>query len=306
MSQVLIVGSVAYDGLKTPYGSTPRTLGGAATYSSLASSLYTQTHLVGVVGEDFRAQDLQLLRSKKIGLDGLVRAKGKTFFWKGFYKKEDMNVAYTLKTELNVFAQFDPKIPLKHRNIPFLFLANIHPALQYKVLTQMNRPKFALLDTMNLWINIARKELVKVIGKVDMVVLNDQEVKLLTGESHLKNAARAVLKMGPKRVIVKKGEHGAMLIGPEGTFLSPAMPLDRVVDPTGAGDTFAGGFIGYLARQGQVTFENLKQAIVVGSLTASFTVEGLGVSSISKLTRQKVAARAKAFYRFASLPKIKL
>jgi sugar/nucleoside kinase (ribokinase family) len=306
MSEVLIVGSVAYDGLKTPYGSTPRTLGGAATYSSLASSLYTKTHIVGVVGEDFHPDDLKLLKSKKIGLDGLVRAKGKTFYWKGYYKKEDMNIAYTLKTELNVFADFDPTIPEKDRNIPFLFLANIHPALQYKVTQQMYKPKFTLLDTMNLWINIARKDLLKVMTKVDLMVLNDQEVRLLTGESHLKQAARAILKMGPKRVIVKKGEHGAMLVGPEGTFLSPAMPLERVVDPTGAGDTFAGGFIGYLARLGKVNLETLKQAIVAGSLTASFTVEQLGVKGVAGLTLGKVRQRAKEFYRFASLPTVKL
>lgn len=306
MSEVLIVGSVAYDGLKTPYASTPRTLGGAATYSSLASSVYAKTHIVGVVGEDFRAQDIQLLKSKKIGLDGLVRAKGKTFFWKGYYKKEDMNVAVTVKTELNVFASFDPQIPEKNRNIPFLFLANIHPSLQLRVVSQMKRPRFTLLDTMNLWINIARKDLLKVMKKVDLAVLNDQEVKLLTGLNHLKEAALAVLKLGPKRVIVKKGEHGAMLVGPEGIFLAPAMPLDRVVDPTGAGDTFAGGFIGYLARRGQVTLETLKQAIVIGTLTASFTVQELGVKGVAGLSLEKVRQRAKEFYRFASLPLIKL
>ncbi len=306
MPKVLIVGSVAYDGLKTPYGSTQRTLGGSATYASLASSLFAPTHLVGVVGEDFHSSDLKLLKSKKIGLDGLSRAKGKTFFWKGYYKKEDMNVAYTLKTELNVFAQFDPKIPDKDCHIPFLFLANIHPALQLNVLKQMRHPKFTMLDTRELWIEKTPKELFKVMEKVDLMVLNDLEVKLLTGEHHLRKAAQAVLKLGPKRVIVKKGEHGSMLIGPDGVFTSPAVLLERVVDPTGAGDTFAGGMIGYLALQGRVTLETLKQAIVVGSLTASFTVEEMGVRSIARLTRQKVAARAKEFYRFASLPLIKL
>jgi sugar/nucleoside kinase (ribokinase family) len=218
MSQVLIVGSVAYDGLTTPYGSTPRTLGGSCTYSALAASLYAKTHIVGVVGDDFRPQDIQLLKSKNIGIDGLERAKGKTFFWKGHYKKEDMNVAITEKTELNVFAQFSPKIPVQDRNIPFLFLANIHPALQMNVLGQVKKPKFTLLDTMNLWIDIAKKDLLKVMKKVDLMVLNDQEVKMLTGMNNLKEAARVVLKLGPKRVIVKKGEHGAMLVGPEGTF----------------------------------------------------------------------------------------
>jgi len=306
MSEVLIVGSVAYDGLKTPYGSTPRTLGGSATYASLASSLYSKTHLVGVVGEDFHPNDMKLLKSKKIGLDGLIRAKGKTFFWKGYYKKEDMNVAYTLQTDLNVFAEFDPKIPAKDRKIPFLFLANIHPTLQLNVLLQMHKPKFTLLDTRELWIEKTPKLLLEVMKKVDLMVLNDQEVKLLTGESHLKQAANAILKLGPKRVIVKKGEHGAMLVGPEGIFLSPAVPLDRVVDPTGAGDTFAGGLIGYLAREGKVTLDTLKQAIIAGTLTASFTVQELGVKSIAALTLAKVSQRAKEFYRFASLPLVKL
>ena len=306
MSEVLIVGSVAYDGLTTPYGSTPRTLGGSCTYSSLASSLYTKTHIVGVVGQDFRTEDIQLLKSKKIGIEGLERAKGKTFFWKGYYKKEDMNVAITEKTELNVFAQFNPKIPAQDRKIPFLFLANIHPALQMNVLKQVQKPKFALLDTMNLWINIAKKDLLKVMKKVDLMVLNDQEVRMLTGVLNLKEAAKAVLRLGPKRVIVKKGEHGAMLIGPEGLFLTPAMPLDKVVDPTGAGDTFAGGFIGYLAKRGTVNLESLKQAIVAGTLTASFTVQALGVKGVAGLTLGKVRQRAKEFYRFASLPLIKL
>ncbi len=306
MSKVLIVGSVAYDGLKTPYGYTTRTLGGSATYASLASSLFAPTHLVGVVGEDFRPSDLKLLKSKNIGLDGLALAKGKTFYWKGYYKKEDMNVAYTLKTELNVFAQFDPKIPEKDRHIPYLFLANIHPALQLNVLKQMYKPKFTMLDTRELWIEKTPKELLRVMEKVDLMVLNDMEVKLLTGEHHLGKAAQAILKLGPKRVIVKKGEHGSMLIGPDGVFTSPAVLLERVVDPTGAGDTFAGGMIGYLARQGKIELQTLKKSIVVGSLTASFTVEEMGVKSIAALTRNKVSARAKEFYRFASLPLIKL
>jgi len=306
MSKVLIVGSVAYDGLKTPYGSAARTLGGSATYSSLASSLFAPTHLVGVVGRDFRDSDLKLLASKGIDLDGLEKVKGKTFFWKGYYKKEDLNVAYTLKTHLNVFAEFNPKIPSEDRSIPFLFLANIHPELQMNVLKQMRKPRFSVLDTRELWINNTRKTLLEVMKKVDLMVLNDMEVKLLTGEPHLRQAASAIRKMGPRRVIVKKGEHGAMLIGPDGIFLAPAVPLEKVVDPTGAGDTFAGGLIGYLARHNSVSLEHLKQAVVVGSLVASFTVQELGAKSIAALTRAKIAKRAKEFYRFASLPLIKL
>ena len=306
MSKVLIVGSVAYDGLKTPYGSASRTLGGSATYSSLASALFAPTHLVGVVGRDFRSSDLALLRSKGIDLDGLEKVKGKTFFWKGYYKKEDLNVAYTLRTDLNVFAGFNPKIPAEDRPIPFLFLANIHPELQMNVLKQMKRPRFTVLDTRELWINNTRKALLGVMRRVDLMVLNDMEVKLLTGEPHLRQAAHAIRKMGPRRVIVKKGEHGAMLIGPEGIFLAPAVPLEKVVDPTGAGDTFAGGLIGYLASRNQVNPGLLRQAIVAGSLVASFTVQDLGTKGVASLDRRKLRQRREEFYRFASLPPIKL
>ena len=232
MSKVLIVGSVAYDGLKTPYGSASRTLGGSATYSSLASALFAPTHLVGVVGRDFRNSDLALLKSKGIDLDGLEKVKGKTFFWKGYYKKEDLNVAYTLRTDLNVFAGFNPKIPAEDRTIPFLFLANIHPELQMNVLKQMKKPRFTVLDTRELWINNTRKALLGVMRRVDLMVLNDMEVKLLTGEPHLRQAAHAIRKMGPRRVIVKKpGELGSVSIAHKtAKGLAPDQPAIAVLD----------------------------------------------------------------------------
>jgi len=305
MPELLIVGSVAYDGLQTPFGSVARILGGAATYSALASSLFAKTALVGVVGRDFAASDLKLLKSKGIDLEGLEVAEGKTFFWKGVYSK-DMNSRTTLKTDLNVFADFNPKIPASTRATPFLFLANIHPALQMSVVRQVRKPKFTALDTMNLWIQIAKGDLQKVLKHVDLIVLNDEEIRMLTGEYHLTRGARALAKMGPSHVIVKKGEHGALLFGPGWTFLSPSVPLDVVKDPTGAGDTFAGALMGYLARKGKVTKETLKEAVLVGHWVASFTVQDFGVRSVAKLTRAMVAKRGKAYTQAALIPRVKL
>jgi sugar/nucleoside kinase (ribokinase family) len=231
------------------------------------------------VGDDFKALELSMLKRHGINTDLVTREKGKTFYWKGYYEN-DMSVAHTVKIDLGVFERFDPRITGGSRNIPFVFLAAIHPDLQMKVLAQMIKPKFVVLDTRDLWINITKPALLKVLKKTDLVVVNDQEIRLLTGEMHLMKGARALQKMGPKTVIVKKGEHGAMLFGQGWTFLSPAVPLDYVVDPTGAGDTFAGAFIGYLARAGQVTPELLKQAVIMGNLVASFTVQGFGTKSI--------------------------
>jgi sugar/nucleoside kinase (ribokinase family) len=305
MNNLLIVGSVAYDGLATPFGKVDRALGGSATYSSLAASLFVRTALVGVVGKDFRGSDLKLLRSHHINLDGLEVADGKTFYWKGVYSK-DMNSRKTLKTDLNVFAGFDPKIPVSLRRAPFVFLANIHPALQMSVLRQTGKPRFTAMDTMNLWIQIARPALTRVLKLVDLIVLNDEEIRMLTGEYHLTKGARALARMGPKHVIVKKGEHGAMLFGPGWTFVSPAVPLDIVKDPTGAGDTFAGAFMGYLAKVGKVNADILKQAVIAGNLVASFTVQDFGVKRIACLTKTQLSARARNYHRFASIPKIKI
>ncbi len=305
MAELLIVGSVAYDGLTTPFGSVDRALGGSATYSSIASALFASTALVGVVGKDFKKSDLALLRTRGVDLEGLEIAEGKTFYWKGVYL-EDMNIRKTLKTELNVFAGFSPKIPPSYRETPFLFLANIHPALQMSVLKQVRKPRFTAMDTMNLWIQTARPSLLKVLKCVDLVVLNDEEIRMLTGEYHLTRGARALHKMGPKFIIVKKGEHGAILFGPGWTFLSPAVLLDVVVDPTGAGDTFAGAFMGTLARAGRVTTETLKRAVMAGNLVASFTVQDFGVKRVARLTRAQVAARAREYDKFARIPAFRL
>ncbi len=305
MSEVLIVGSVAYDGLKTPYGSKDRVLGGAATYSSLAASLFVPVKMVGVVGDDFKDSDLSMLKRHGINTDLVIREKGKTFYWKGYYEN-DMAVAHTVKIDLGVFERFDPHVTGLARHIPFVFLAAIHPDLQMNVLRQMIRPKFVVLDTRDLWINITKPALVKVLKKTDLVVVNDQEIRLLTGEMHLMKGARALQKMGPKTVIVKKGEHGAMLFGPGWTFLSPAVPLDYVIDPTGAGDTFAGAFIGHVARSGKLTPDILKQAVIAGNLVASFTVQGFGTETIAGLNKAKLKKRAAEYHRFASIPKVNL
>ncbi len=305
MSEVLIVGSVAYDGLKTPYGSVPRTLGGAGTYSSLAACLFAPVRMVGVVGDDFKEADLKMLRRKGINTDLVTREKGKTFFWKGYYEN-DMAVAHTVKIDLGVFERFDPRITGRSRNIPYVFLAAIHPDLQMNVLKQMVDPKFVVLDTRDLWINITKPSLIKVLKKTDLAVVNDQEIRLLTGEMHLMKGARALQKMGPKIVIVKKGEHGAMMFGPGWTFLSPAVPLDYVVDPTGAGDTFAGAFIGYLARANKINELTLKQAVIAGNLVASFTVQGFGTKSIGALNKAKLKKRSVEYHKFASIPKVNL
>ncbi len=305
MSEVLIVGSVAYDGLKTPYGSAERALGGAATYSSLAASLFAPVRMVGVVGDDFKKADLDMLKRHKINTDLVTHEKGKTFYWKGYYEN-DMALAHTVKLDLGVFERFNPHITGKARTVPFVFLAAIHPDLQMTVLKQMVKPKFVVLDTRDLWINITKPSLLKVLKKTDLAVVNDQEIRLLTGEMHLMKGARALQKMGPKIVIVKKGEHGAMLFGPGWTFLSPAVPLDYVVDPTGAGDTFAGAFIGYLARAGKVNEQLLKQAVIAGNLVASYTVQGFGTKSIAALNKAKLKKRSVDYHRFASIPKVKI
>jgi len=305
MSEVLIVGSVAYDGLKTPYGSAVRTLGGAAVYAGFAASRFAPVRMVGVVGSDFREDDLRMIRRAGINTDLVPREKGRTFFWKGRYEG-DMAVAQTLKIDLGVFERFDPKITGRAREIPFVFLAAIHPGLQASVLRQMRAPKFTVLDTRDLWIKIAKPGLLKVLRGVDLVVVNDQEIRLLTGEMHLSKGARALIRMGPRIVIVKKGEHGAMMFGRDWAFLSPAVPLDHVVDPTGAGDSFAGAFIGYLARAGRVSPETLKQAVIAGNLVASFTVEGLGTSSLRSMSRPQLKKRATAYHRFASIPKVRI
>jgi sugar/nucleoside kinase (ribokinase family) len=291
---LVTVGSVAFDTLSTPHGSRTGVIGGAATHASVAASYFAPSlGLVGVVGEDFPASYRAILKRRKVGLEGLSTAKGKTFHWKGRYDG-DMAVAQTLKTELGVFATFDPKVPEAWRKAPFLFLANIEPGIQEKVLRQMTAVKFSLLDTMNLWISIRRAALLKVVRQVDAVVLNDMEIRQLTGESSLIKAARACLKLGPSHVFLKRGEHGATLIGKREYFHLPAYPTDKVVDPTGAGDSFAGGLMGWLARTGRASSTALRAGMAAGVVLSSFQVEGFSLERTVRLKPSEIAGRLKA------------
>ena len=292
--RLVTVGSVALDTLSTPHGRRTRTIGGAATHASVAASYFAPSlGLVGVVGRDFPAEHRRILARRKVDLAGLSTAKGRTFHWKGRYTG-DMAVAQTLKTDLGVFATFDPVVPPSWRHAPFLFLANIEPGIQGKVLDQMRGVRFSLLDTMNLWIDIRRAALLKVVARVDAVVLNDQEIRQLTGESSLIKAARACLRLGPAHVFLKRGEHGATLIGAKEYFHLPAYPTDKVVDPTGAGDSFAGGLMGWLAREGRATSTFLRAAMAAGVVLSSFQVEGFSLERTVRLKPSEIAGRLKA------------
>jgi sugar/nucleoside kinase (ribokinase family) len=292
--QLVTIGSVAFDTLTTPHGRRKKVIGGAATHASVAASYFAPSlGLVGVVGDDFPEAYKALLRRKQVDLAGLTSAKGKTFHWTGRYDG-DMAVAKTLSTELGVFATFDPVVPMAWRKAPFLFLANIEPSIQERVLKQMTRPRFTLLDTMNLWISVRRKALLKTIGQVDAVVLNDLEIRQLTGEHALIKAARACMKLGPKWVFLKRGEHGATLIGKGEYFHLPAYPTDKVVDPTGAGDSFAGGLMGWLARDGRASRTALRAGMAAGVVLSSFQVEGFSLERTVRLKPAQIAARLRA------------
>ncbi len=285
-----IVGSLAYDTYSTPRGRVERALGGSATHAMLAAAFFTRpVGLVGVVGEDFKDRHLGFLRQKGADLEGVARVPGKTFHWKGRYQG-DMGVAETLATELGVFASFDPRVPASVARAPFLFLANIDPSVQSKVLDQA-RPRFTLLDTMNYWIASKKAALLKVVRRVDALILNDQELRQLTGEAVLTRAARAALKLGPKVLVLKRGEHGASLFTASGVFQVPAYPVGEVKDPTGAGDSFAGGFIGSLARSGRVDAAALRQAMAYGTVMASFNVEEFSVDKVGRLRPADIRKR---------------
>ena len=288
-----VVGSVALDTVETPLGKNVEGLGGAATYFSLAAANYVPVHMVACVGQDFPDEHVSLLKSKQINLDGLEVMEGNTFRWAGRYH-QDMNNRDTLDTQLNVFEQFHPKLPTAAQQSPFLFLANIHPALQLEVLEQ-SKATFKGLDTMNLWIESELDQLKKVLAQVDALIINDSEVELLTGERNLMKGAQAIEKMGPKTIVIKKGEHGCLLVQGEQLFIVPAFLLEEVVDPTGAGDSFAGGFMGYLAQQGDTSFESLKKAIVHGTVVASFTCEKFGPDQVAAITGQDIARRFERF-----------
>ena len=294
---LLVIGTVAFDAIETPFGKTDKIVGGAASYISLAASyFYNHINIVSVVGEDFSQDFLAILKKQGVNLDGLQVKKGeKSFFWAGKYHN-DLNNRDTLDTQLNVLADFDPVVPESYQNCEFLMLGNLMPSLQLKVLAQLKtRPKLIVLDTMNFWMDIAMDDLKQVITKIDVLTINDSEARQLSGEYSLVKAAQKIINMGPKTLIIKKGEHGALLFNKDEVFFAPALPLEDVFDPTGAGDSFAGGFIGYLAKTQDISFENMKRAIIYGSAMASFTVEKFGTERLIGLSKADVEERVQEF-----------
>ena len=296
MHPIVTVGSVAFDSVKTPFGEASRVVGGAATYFSVAASFFTDVRLVGVVGDDFSDEEMGVFAGRRIDTAGLQRVAGETFRWKGEYGF-DLNTRETIYTHLNVFDRFRPVLPDAYRSTPFVFLANIHPALQTEVLTQVRRPRFVAADTMNYWIEGTPDELRAVLRRVDALLINDEEARELGGGSNLVKAARAICAMGPRLLVIKRGEHGVLMTREDGFFAAPAMPLDTVVDPTGAGDTFAGGFMGYLASAREVTDEVLTRAAIAGSALASLAVEDFGLDGLLKASSKAINRRFQAFKR---------
>jgi len=297
---VLIVGSIALDDIKTPVAEHPNLLGGSASYSAVSASYFSPVNLVGIVGDDFPKEHIELLRGRGIDLEGLQIVPGKTFRWSGEYLL-DMNTRETLSVALNVFENFSPDLPASYRATPIVLLANIAPDLQHHVLDQVEAPRFVIADTMDLWINIAKDSLIRLLGRVDMLILNDGEARQLTGETSLVKAGKAIQALGPKFVAVKKGEHGCLLFGGKGEFFScPAFPLEELRDPTGAGDTFAGGLAGYLAKEdGPVTFEKLRQAVVYGSVLASYNVEAFSLERLKTVDAAQIDERYSTLHRIS-------
>jgi sugar/nucleoside kinase (ribokinase family) len=291
---LLVVGSVALDSLETPFGQKEDALGGSATYFSTSASFFSPVQVVAVVGEDFPEQHLTFLKGRGIDLEGVTREPGKTFRWKGKYGYQ-LNEAQTLDTQLNVFERFDPKLPESYRDAPFVFLGNIHPELQGKVLDQVRAPKLVAADTMNFWIQGSRDALLKTLARVNLLFVNDAEARQLAGEHNVVKAARAILSMGPNRVVIKRGEYGALLFDRDHIFACPAYPLAEVFDPTGAGDTFAGGFMGTVATLGNLNEETLRRAMVTGSVMASFTVERFSLERLREVKRPEIHARFAEF-----------
>jgi sugar/nucleoside kinase (ribokinase family) len=302
---LVVIGSVAYDAIETPHGKRERTLGGSCTYIALAASYFTKTAIVAVVGDDFAEEDKALLASKDVDLQGLEQVPGKTFFWSGVYS-EDMNDRKTLRTDLNVFADFQPKVPATYASMPYLFLGNIQPALQRDVQKQLTSLRFAGGDTMNLWMNIALPELLETIKNWDFLLINDSEARMLSGETNLRKAANKIIDMGPQTLVIKRGEYGAMLFRKDSLFMVPGYLLESVFDPTGAGDCFAGGFVGYLAergfdlRGGKIDITDLHRAVIYGSVMGSFCCEEFGVERFRSLTRQEIDQRFDEFKRFTA------
>jgi sugar/nucleoside kinase (ribokinase family) len=294
---ILIVGTVAFDAIETPFGKTDKIVGGAATYIALSSSFFTKNlNLVSVVGEDFPQSAIKMLQNKNICTKGLQIKEGeKTFFWSGKYHN-DMNTRDTIDTQLNVLENFDPVLPEEYKTSDFLMLGNLMPSVQKKVLDQMSkRPKLVVLDTMNFWMDLFLDDLLESLKEVDVLTINDEEARQLSGEYSLVKAAKVILAMGPKYLIIKKGEHGALLFNNTEVFFAPALPLEDVFDPTGAGDSFAGGFIGYLEKTDDISFENMKRAVIHGSAMASFCVEKFGTTRLEELTQNDVESRLQQF-----------
>jgi sugar/nucleoside kinase (ribokinase family) len=298
---LLVVGSVAFDAIKTPYGEVGKILGGAATYFSLAASFFTKVRVVGVVGEDFSEKEERVFHQRNIDITGIAHEKGQSFFWAGEYG-ENVNEAKSLDTQLGVFATFNPQIPAAYKDTEYVFLANIDPVLQLSVRRQMNGAKFVGGDTMNFWINGHRHNLVQMLKAIDTLLINDTEAKMLAQDPSLPRAAQKILTMGPKALVIKHGEYGATVFFQEGAFgigrhpfRAPTLPIERVTDPTGAGDSFAGGFMGYIAAQGALTREVFKRAMFYGGVMGSFAVEAFGTERLQKLTREEIDDRYKIF-----------
>ena len=292
---ILVVGSVAIDSVKTPFGERKEALGGSATFFSVAASFFNKVNIIATVGEDFPKKYVTIFKNKGIGTEGLHAVRGgKTFRWKGWYDY-DLNTAHTVYTHLNVFKKFKPEVPKPLRKTKFLFLANIDPVLQYSVLKQMARPQLIALDSMNYWIEHKRKDVERLLDKIDILLLNDAEVRHFTGESNLFLAARLIISMGPKAVIIKKGEHGVMYFSKDSSFVAPAYLLESLRDPTGAGDTFAGGMMGYLSRAGKMDEASIRKSIIYGSILASFAVEDFSVNRLLEISFEDINERYRHF-----------
>jgi len=291
---ILVVGSVAYDTVETPFGKAERVLGGSASFFSVAASFFVPVNLVGVVGRDFGERELAAFRGRDIDLEGLQRMDGETFHWQGKYSY-DLNSRDTICTDLNVFQFFKPTIPTRYRKSPYVFLGNIDPVLQREVLDQVTAPRMVACDTMNFWIEGKPEELRETLKRVDVLLVNDAEARELSGEWNVVKAARAIRALGPRTLVIKRGEHGVLMISDEGSFAAPAYPLEEVFDPTGAGDTFAGGFLGYLAGLGSHADGALRRAVIMGSTLASFCVEAFSLDRLLRLTRPEIDARFRLF-----------
>ena len=293
---LLVVGSVAYDTIKTPTNQRQEALGGSATYFSIAGSYFTPVSIVAVIGEDFNPDDLELFRAHHIDISGLEKKRGKTFRWSGLYTSEDLNTRTTLDTQLNVFADFTPKLNSDHTKSSYLFLANIDPSLQWYVLENMKiRPKLVALDTMNFWIDSKKDALTRIVKRVDVLFIDENEIRSFTGESNLIKAAQRIIKLGPETLVIKRGEHGVIIFNEDQGFSAPALPLENLVDTTGAGDSFAGGFMGYLAATGDLSNQNFRRAAIMGSVMGSLAVESFSVDRLRNLTQIDVETRFKLF-----------